>query len=71
MKTYKCQITFKRDSLEVPGPIPQKNTVTVVTHIKLMDSHGRYIKFAKHSPELLQALSRMMIELTVDNDSVL
>lgn len=66
MKILKLELAFKR-ALIKEALHPKGSIATIVTHIKLMDEDGKYIKFAKHSPKLLAALSRMIVELQIED----
>lgn len=41
---------------------------TMVTHVKLMDDEGKYIKFAKQTPDLMEKLSSM--EFDIPNSAI-
>lgn len=36
---------------------------TRITHIKILDDEGKFIKFAKHEPELIEEIQNSTINL--------
>lgn len=40
--------------------------ITTLTHVKLLDEKGNYVKFAKHSPELIAKIRDTIIEIPDD-----
>ena len=44
-------------------PNPKGYNDTFLTHIKLLDDEGKYIKFLKHDPELIEFLEEQEIIL--------
>ena len=37
--------------------------ITQLTHIKVMDENGKYIKFAKHTDKNIEAISQLNLKL--------
>lgn len=56
------QLNAKRTENERTG------VSTELTHIKLVDEKGKYIKFIRHSQELLDALRESVVAIEVPDD---
>ena len=48
----------------------QNGISTELTHIKLVDENGKYIKFIRHSQELLDAIRDSVLAIEVEDDFV-
>lgn len=46
----------------------QTGIATELTHIKLVDANGKYIKFVRHSQELLDAIRDATLTAEVPDD---
>lgn len=58
---YKIKLNLKQTTDSKGNPITQ------LLHIKLMDASGKYIKFAKHTPELIEWINKQELEMDVES----